>query len=151
MVLEHQDIGCLGGWFSSMVISMLVKSMCRRSNGTVATIGYRDTFGKSPLCCRQSTQFLMDCCIWLIIPGHQKHSLSNDKVCSWPWWPASLWHLLQAATWWALGTTNSSKSLVLPLGIECRYKALWWITKFCRFHRNYLAFLPGGMFCQKSF
>ena len=118
-----------------MVISMLVKSTCRRSNGAVATIGCRVTLGKLPSCCRQHTQFLMGFCIWLIIPGHQKHSLSNDKVCSWPWWPASVWHPFKVATQWAFGTTNSSKSSVSPLGIECRYKALWWITIFCWFHR----------------
>ena len=122
-------LATLGSQFSSMVISMLVKSMCKRSNGAVATIRCRGTLGKSPSCCRQHTQF----CIWLIIPGHQKHSHSNDKVWSWPWWSASLWHPFKVATWWALGTTNSSKSSVFPLGIECRYKAPWWVTKFCRF------------------
>ena len=76
----------LGGWFSSMVISMLVKSMCRRSIRAVATIGCRDPLGKLPSCCRQCMQFLMDCCIWLIIAGQQKYTLSSDKVGSWPWW-----------------------------------------------------------------
>ena len=116
-----------------MVVSMLVKSICRRSNGAVATITCRGTLGKLPSCYRQCMQFLMDCCIWLIIPGQQKCSCSNDKVWSQPWWPASLWHPFKVATRWALGTTNSSKSSVAPLGIECRYKAPWWIKKFCQF------------------
>ena len=120
----------LGGLFSSMVVSMLVKSMCKRSNEVMATIRCRGTLGKLPSCCKQCMQDLIDCCIWLVIPGHQKCSHSNDKVQLWPWWPASLWHL---ATWWVLGTMNSSRSLVLALGIECRYKAPQWITKFCWF------------------
>ena len=131
MVLEHQDI--LGSWFSSMVVSMLVKSMCRRSNGAVATIRCRGTLSKLPSCCRQCMQFLMDCCIWLIITGHWKHSHSNDKVWLCPWWPASLHHPFKVATWWSLGTTNSSKSSVLPLSFEHRYEAPWWVTKFCQY------------------
>ena len=75
----------------------------------------------------------MGCCIWLIIPGHQKCSHSNDKVWSWPWWPASLWHPFKVVTQWAVGTTNSSKSSVSPWGTEHRYKAPWWITKLCWF------------------
>ena len=40
MVLEHPDmLATLGGLFSSRVVSMLVKSMCKRSIGVVATIG----------------------------------------------------------------------------------------------------------------
>ena len=110
--------------------------MYRRSNGAVATIRCRGTLGKSSSCCRQCTQFLIDCCIWLTNhPSHQKHSCSNDKVWLWPWWPASLCHLFKAVTWWALGTTNGSKSLVLPLDIECKYKDPWWIVKFWWFHR----------------
>ena len=112
---------------------MLIKSTCKRSNGVVATIGCRGTLGKLPSCWKQCTQDLMDCCIWLIIPGHQKCSHSNDKVRSHPWLSASLWNLFRVATQWAFGTTNSSRSLVSPLGIEWRYKTPWWITKFCQF------------------
>ena len=43
---------------------------------------------------------------------------------------------IQAATWWALGTTKSRKSSVSPLGVECRDKAPWWIMKFCWFVRS---------------
>ena len=38
----------LSGWFSSMVISMLVKSTCEMSKGVVATIGCTGTLGKLP-------------------------------------------------------------------------------------------------------
>ena len=124
----------LGILFSSMVISILVKSTCKRSSGAVATIGCRSALDRLPSCCKQWVQYLIDCCIWLDITGHQKCSLNKDKVQSCPWWPASRWHLFKAATWWALGTMKS-RSLVLPLGIECRYKAPWWIEKFCQFHR----------------
>ena len=140
----------LGGWFSSMVVSMWVKSICRRSNGAVATMGCRGTLDKLPLCCRQGMQFLMDYCIWLIIPGHQKHSLSSANVQSWPWWPASLWHPFKVVTQWAFGATNSSKSLVLPLDIEHRYKALV-KHKILSNPEDHLAFFTGGVFHQKSF
>ena len=123
-----------GSWFSSMAISILVKFICKRSNGVVATIGCRGTLDKSPWCCKQCMQDLVDCHIWLIIPSHQRHSYSNDNVWSWFWWPEFLWHPFRTATWWALGTTNSSRSSVSPLGIEHRYRAPWWIIKFCQFH-----------------
>ena len=77
----------------------------------------------------------MDCCIWLAIAGHQKCSHNKDKVWSWPWWPASLWHPFTVVTWCALGTTKSRRSSILPLGIEQRYRAPWWIMKFCQFSK----------------
>ena len=98
----------LDSWLSSVVISLLVKSTCRRSNGEVTTIGCKGTLGNLPSCCRQCTQFLMDFCIWLAIPGHQKCSLSSDKVWWWPWWLASLWHPFKVALQWSFGNTNSS-------------------------------------------
>ena len=77
----------------------------------------------------------MDCCIWLAISGHQKCSCNKYRVWSHPWWPTFLWHPFKAVTWWALGTTKSRRSLVSPLGVECRYKTLWGIMKFCQFHK----------------
>ena len=61
-------------------------------------------------------QDLMDCCIWLAMPGHQKHSCNKDRVWSHPWWPASLWHPFKVVTWWALGTMKSRKILSLTFG-----------------------------------
>ena len=139
-------LATLGSLFNSMVISMLVKSMCKRSNEVVATIGCMRTLGKLPSCCKQHKQYLMDCCIWLIIPGHQKCSHSNDKVQSWPWWPASLWHSFRVVTQWALGTTNSSRSSVLPLSIGCRYKAFVMNHKILSIVWDQSAFFTGGMF-----
>ena len=137
MVKEHQDIGDLRqsiqlqGW----VVSMVVKSACKRSIGAVATIRCRGTLDKLPSCCKQCMQDLMDCCIWLAIPGFQMCSHNNDKVWSQPWWPTSLWHPFKMVTQWALGTMKSRRSLVSPLGIEHRSKVPWWIVKFCQFHR----------------
>ena len=113
----------LGGLFSSMFISMLlVRSTCKRSIGAVATMGWRGTLGMLPACCKQCMQDFMDCCTWLVIPGHQKHSCSNDRVWSHPWWPASQWHPFRVAIWCALETMKSRRSSVSPLGIEHRYK-----------------------------
>ena len=125
--------GTLGGLFSYMVISMLVKSVCKRSTGVVDTVGCRGTLGKLSSCCKQCMKDCMDFCTWFIIPGHQKHSCNKDRVWSCPWWPASQWHPFRVTTQCALGTTKSRRSSVLPLGIEHRYKAPWWIAKFCWF------------------
>ena len=97
--------------------------------------GCRGTLDKLPSCCKQHVIR-----IWWIaasgwtIPGHQKHSHNKDKVqmvalmtCI-PMAPVQ-----GSATQWALGTMNSRRSSVLSLGIECRYKAPWWIVKFCWF------------------
>ena len=59
----------------------------------------------------------------------------QDKVWSQTWWPASLWHPFKVVTQWALGTMKSRRSLVAPLGIEWKYKAPWWIVKFCQFFK----------------
>ena len=131
--LNTRMLATLGSWFSSMVISMLVKFSCKRSKGAVATIGCRGAVDKLPSHCRQCMQDLMDCYILLILPGHQKHSHNNDKLQLQPWWCTSLWNPFKVVTQWALGTTNSSKSSVFPLGIECRYNASCWLTKFCQF------------------
>ena len=100
----------------------------------MATIGCRGPLDKLPSCCKQCT-VLMDCHIWLVIPGHQKCSCNRDRAWSQPWCPASLWHLFRVATQCAFGTTKSSNSSFSPLGIECRYRAFWWIVKFWQCHR----------------
>ena len=38
----------LGDWFSSNVVSILVKSTCKRSRGVVATIGHKGALGCHP-------------------------------------------------------------------------------------------------------
>ena len=123
----------LGDLFSSKVISMLVKSTYRRFRGVVAMIGCKGALDKLPLCCKQCAQVLMDCHIWLVIPNPHKHSWGRDKVWSQPWCPASLWHPFRAAIWCAFGTMKSRRSSFSPLDIGCRYRAFWWIMKFCWF------------------
>ena len=51
----------LGDLFSSKVISMLVKSTCKKSRGVVAMIGFKGALDKLPSCCKQCAQVLMDC------------------------------------------------------------------------------------------
>ena len=71
----------LGDWSGSKVVCMLLmKSTCRRCRGPVAMMGCKGALGKPPACCRQCVQVLMDCHIWLVIPGHQKCSCNKDKV-----------------------------------------------------------------------
>ena len=125
----------LGIWFNSMVISILIKSICKRSIGVVDTIRCRGTLDNLPSCYKQCVQDFRDFCIWLATTSHQKCSHNMDKVQSCPWWPESQWHPFRAATQCALGTTKSRRSLVSPLGIECRYRAPWSIAKFCQLHR----------------
>ena len=126
-----KTLATLGSLFSSRVVSMLVKSTCKRSIRAVATTRCRGTLDKLPSCCKQCAQDLIDCCISLVMPGHQKCYCNKDRVQSHPWWPASWWHPFKAVTQWALGTPKSRRSSVSPLGIECRYKAPWWTMKFC--------------------
>ena len=49
------------------------------------------------------------------------------------WCPASQWHPFRAVTLCAFGTMESSKLSFLPLGIEHRYRAFWWVVKFWQF------------------
>ena len=117
----------LYGLSSSMVISILVKSTCKRSMGTVAMIGCRGTLGKLPSCHKQCVQDLRDCCICLTIPGHQKHSLNKARVWSWSWWPTSLWHLFRVTTQWALvqSVTCLCVEAHVPFVPRCSHLQ-WW-------------------------
>ena len=51
----------------------------------------------------------------------------------------------------ALGTMKNRRSSVLPLGIECRYKAPWWIVKFCQFCRISWPFSPEVCSARSAF
>ena len=128
-----RTFAALAGLFSSRIVSMLVKSTCKRSKGAVVTIGCRGALDKLPSCCKQCVQHLIECHIWLVMPGHQKCSHNRDRVWSHPWSPTSQWHPFKVETQWGLGTTKSRRSSVSPLGIECRYKAPWWMIRFCWF------------------
>ena len=113
----------LGNWFSSNMVSILVKSTCKRSRGAVDTIGHKGALGMPPSYWRQHLQALITCFICLAIPGHQKHSCNKDNVWSWPWCPASWWHPFKAAVWCVLGTTkvtyHHSPLLVWSAGRGC--------------------------------
>ena len=130
-----RTLATLGGLFSSMVVSMLVKSIYKRSIEPVATIRCRGVLGKWPSCYKQCLQDLIGCWIWLVLPGHQKHSHNKDKVQSCPWCPASAQHPFKVATQWGLGTMKSKVFSVSPLGIKHRYKAPWCTTNLCWYHR----------------
>ena len=123
----------LGSLFSSMVISILVKSMCWRSIRVVDTVGCKGTYDKLPPCCKQCIQDFRDFCIWSVIPGHQKHSHNKDSMWSCPQCPASWWYPFGVAMPCALATVKSRMSSALPLGLKHRYKPPWWIVKFCWF------------------
>ena len=86
---KTKTLATLGDWFSSNVVSILVKSTCRRSRGAVATIGHKGALGVPPSNWRQCLQALITCLICLAIPGHQKHSCNKDSVWSQPWCPTS--------------------------------------------------------------
>ena len=115
---------------------MLVKSTCKSSIRPVATIGCRGTLHKLPSCCKQCVQELNRL---LHLIGHawppevlpqQGQSMVTSLMNLHPYR-----HPFKAATQWALGTTKCRRSSVSPLGIEHRYKAPWWIVKFCQSHK----------------
>ena len=105
-----------GDLSSSIVVSILVKSTCRRSRAVVATIGHKGALGVLPSYWRQCLQASITCLICLAIPGHQKCSCNRERAWSWPWCPASQWHPFRAAVQCALGTMNNKQILILPFG-----------------------------------
>ena len=116
----------LGDWFGSTVVSMLVKSTCKRSRGAVATMGCKGALRKPPSYWRQHVQAIIDCLIWLAIPGHQKyscskkHSCSKDKVQSWPWCPGiSMTPIQSSNPMCTFRTMKSNRSPFSPLGMAC--------------------------------
>ena len=56
-----KTLATLGDVFSSKVVSILVKSTCKRSRGAVAMIGCKGALDKLPSCCKQCLQVLMAC------------------------------------------------------------------------------------------
>ena len=108
-------LATLGDWFGSNMVSMLVKSTCRRSRGAIATMAHKGAFGKPPSYWRHCVQALIICLICLAIPIHQKHSCSKDKVWSQPWCPASQWHPFRVAIRCTFGTTKSNRSMLATL------------------------------------
>ena len=132
----HHDVFCevvkktktfpmFGGWSNSIVISMLVKSMCNNSKGVVKIMGCMGALTWVPPCLMHCLQLFITFCICAAMSSHQNWSHSRYSICYWPWCPASLWHPFMAATWWALGTTNCVASSSPPAGVWWWYRAPW--------------------------
>ena len=122
----------LGDWFSSKVVSMLVKSTCMRSRGAVAMIGCRGPWTSYPhVVSSMYRSYWTAASDWSFlvtksIPAIGTESSHSPDVLHpygihLEWWPNA-----PLGLWWA----NIS---FLPLGVECRYRALCWIMKFCQF------------------
>ena len=92
-----------GGWSNSMVVSILVKSMCSRSKGAVTMMGHIGALTWLPSCWMHSSQLLIAFCICVAIPGYWNQSCSKHSVCCWPWCPVSQWPPFMAVTQWAMG------------------------------------------------
>ena len=107
-------LATLDDWFGFNVVTILVKSTCRRSRGVVATIGHKGALGVPPSYWRKYLQALIMCLICLAIPGYQKHSCNKDSVWSWPWCPTSWWHPFKVAVQCTIGTTKSNRSSFSP-------------------------------------
>ena len=107
---KTKTLATLGNCFSSNVVSILIKSTCKRSKGVVATIEHKGALGVPPSYWRQHLQALITCLICLAIPGHQKHSCSRDRVQSQPWCPASQWHPFR----WQSGAFSAPQRVTDP-------------------------------------
>ena len=79
----------LGGWSNSTVASMLVKSTCSNSKGTVTMMGHTGALAQVPSCWMHCSQLLIVFCICAAIPCHQNQSCSKYSVHCWCWCPAS--------------------------------------------------------------
>ena len=110
VITKTNTFTTFGRWFNSIIVSILVKSMCSNSNGAVSMVGHIGALAWVSSCWMQCSQLLIAFCIWAAIPGHQNWSCSKHNVHFWPWCPASQWHSFMGATWWALGTTNHRTS-----------------------------------------
>ena len=119
-----------GGWSSSIIISVLVKSTGSSSKGEVTRIACSGALAQASSCWIHLSQPLIAFCICIAIPGHQNWSCSRDSVCHWPWCPTSLWHLFMATTLWAMGTTNcrASSALQLEYGGDRGHPDWLWIS-----------------------
>ena len=81
-----------GGWSSSIVISMHIKSTCSSSRRTVAMICCIGALAWVPSCWLHHSQLLIAFCICTAMLGHQNWSCSRYSICCWLWCLTSLWH-----------------------------------------------------------
>ena len=73
----------LGNWFSFNLVSILVKSTCKRFRGVVATMGHKVALEVPPSYWRQHLQALITCLICLAISGnHGLDVLHLNGTCS---------------------------------------------------------------------
>ena len=102
----------------STVTSILTKSVCTRSIGSIAAILHNGTFGSFFSYTLHFSQFCRVIIICVLIFGHQNLSCNNEYVLSLPWCPTSQWH--KSSTTWCLhaGTMNSNAMSVLPFGVS---------------------------------
>ena len=106
-----------GGWSNSIVVSILVKSMCSDSKGAVTMMGCTGALVQVSSCWKHHSQLLIAFCICTAILGYQNWSCSKYRVFCWPWCPASQWHPFMADTQWAMGTTNHKTSSNSPVSV----------------------------------
>ena len=111
----------LGSWFSSIVDSMLVKSMWTSLRGAYALIGHNGAFTTAPSNILQCWQPLTEVQQSSTIFGHQKHSSASTNVLCWPWCLAFWCTPFRAVHPYAEGTTNASNPSVPPLGMMFTY------------------------------
>ena len=119
----------LGGWLSSMVVSMLVKSTWTSSRCAYAWMGNSRAFTTAPSNILQHWHPLTNPQQSSSIFGHQKCSCASANVLCWPWCPASQCMPLRAAHWCAKGTTKANNPLVLPLGVMFTYSIPFFMVK----------------------
>ena len=113
------SIFCTTGFFLvSMVTSILTKSTCTRSIGSVAEMVHNGTLGSFFSYTLHFLQFCRVIIICILIFGHQNLSCNSEYVLSLPWCPTSRWHRSNAAWCLEAGTTNSSAVSVLPFGVS---------------------------------
>ena len=72
-----------GGWSSSIVISMLMNSLCSSFKGAVAMMGWIGALGWVPSCGMHHSQLLITFCICLAMPGHKNWSCSRYSIECW--------------------------------------------------------------------
>ena len=104
----------LGGLFSSIVDSMLVKSTWMSSSGVCTLMGHRGALGTTP----SNVQHLGQPCTRALqsssIIGHQKCSCARANVLCWPWWPVPWWTPFKATVHWMVWTRKANTPSISP-------------------------------------
>ena len=120
---EKQNVHHASWLISSIVISVLVKYMCRSSKRNSGNDGLHWWFDMGGFMLDASFAVAFYICVAML--GHQNQSCHRYSVCCWPWCPASLWHPFIAATWWATENMNHITSPSLSAGVWQWFRAPW--------------------------